>query len=98
MRPEDLIASRDDAAARLLEIAREAELMYERLTSSWAEVPLAVDDPFVHRVDVVEITAWRAFVQHVRLLAGESSLAGQSVAGHRPPAVRDDENQGVRVL
>jgi hypothetical protein len=74
MPPQDLIAARDDAAAQLLELARRAELLYDRLTSSWSEVPLAVDHPFALRVDAVEIAAWQAFVQRVRILARESSL------------------------
>jgi len=77
MPPEDVIATRDDAAGRLLELAREAELTYDRLTSSWSEVPLAVDHPLVQRIDAVEAAAWRAFVERVRIVSGESSLSGR---------------------
>jgi hypothetical protein len=71
--PPDLIAARDDAAAQLLEISREAELLYDRLTSSWAEVALPPDHPFVLRTDAVEIAAWQGFVERVKVLAGECS-------------------------
>jgi hypothetical protein len=77
MPPEDVIATRDDEAARLLELAREAELTYDRLTSSWSEVPLGVDHPLVQRLDAVETAAWRAFVERVRIVSGESSLNGR---------------------
>jgi len=83
--PQDLIAARDDAAAQLLELAREAELLYDRLTSSWSEVPLAVDHPFALRADAVEIAAWQAFIERVRILARESSLTEQGVAGDGSP-------------
>jgi hypothetical protein len=73
MPPEDVLAARDDAAARILELAREAELTYDRLTSSWSEVPLAVDHPLVRRIDAVETAAWRAFVERVRILSGEAA-------------------------
>ena len=87
--PQDQIAARDDPAARLLEIAREAELIYDRLTSSWSNAPFAVDHPFVRRADAVEMTAWRAFVERVRVLAGEIST--KPGAAHGPsPAVRDE--------
>lgn len=80
--PADLIAARDDSAAQLLEISREAELMYDRLTSSWAETSLAADHPFVRRTDAVEIAAWRGFVERVTILAGECSRTPRS-DGHR---------------
>jgi hypothetical protein len=84
-----MIAAQDHAAARLLEVAREAELLYDRLTSSWSETPLALDHPFALRADAVEIAAWRAFVERVRVMAGESSLSSRVVApradeGRRP--------------
>jgi hypothetical protein len=96
MPPQDMIAAQDHAAARLLEVAREAELMYDRLTSSWSEAPLALDHPFALRADAVEIAAWRAFVERVRVMAGESSFSPRGVApraddGRRP----DPATQGV---
>lgn len=87
MPPEDLIAARDDAASRLLELTREAELTYDRLTNSWSDVPLAVDHPLVRRVDTVETAAWRAFVERVRILSGEAS----------PVGVADPEESVVRL-
>ena len=54
-------------------------MTYDRLTSSWAEVPLAVDHPLVQRVDAVETAAWRAFVERVRIVSGESALSGRRV-------------------
>ena len=76
--PPDLIAARDDTAAQLLEISREAELMYDRLTSTWAEVTLAADHPFVRRTDAVEIGAWQGFVERVKVLAGEGALTSET--------------------
>jgi hypothetical protein len=82
MPPQDMIAARDAAAAHLLEVARDAELMYDRLTGSWSEVPLAADHPFVLRADAVEIAAWRAFVERVKVIAGESHRIARGVAPH----------------
>jgi hypothetical protein len=82
MSPPDLIAARDDAAAQLLEISREAELLYDRLTSNWAEVSLTTDHPFARRADAAEIAAWQGFVERVKVLAGELSLAPPSVTPH----------------
>jgi hypothetical protein len=85
--PEDLIAARDDTAARLLELAREAELTYDRLSNSWSEFPLALDHPFVVRTDAVESAAWRAFVERVRVLAREASMTEPGDAARRSPEV-----------
>jgi hypothetical protein len=81
MSPEDAIAAHDDTAASLLELSREADLTYDRLTSNWADVPLPTDHPFALRTDAVELAAWRAFVERVRVMAGESSAGVRRPAG-----------------
>jgi hypothetical protein len=85
MSPEDLIAAHDETAAGLLELSREADLMYDRLTSSWADVPLPIDHPFALRADAIELAAWRAFVQRVRVMAGEATPSARRPAGEFAP-------------
>jgi len=92
--PQDVIAARDDAAAQLLELAREADLLHDRLSSSRSDVSLAVDHPFVLRVDAVEIAAWQAFVDRVRVLAREASPTEQGVADDRSPWVASHSGNG----
>jgi hypothetical protein len=71
MTQEDVIAVKDPTAAMLLDAAREAGEIYERLTDVDAHVSLDANHPLARRVDAVEVLAWRTFVGHVTTLAGE---------------------------
>jgi hypothetical protein len=71
MTQEEVIAVKDRTAAMLLDAANEAAQMYEDFTNDENRVFLRADNPLARRIDAVEIIGWRAFVTHVRTLAGE---------------------------
>jgi hypothetical protein len=70
MAPEEFLAAADPRASLLLGAARDATVVYDRLSERRGGCVLRAD--LAERVDAAECSAWRAFVQHVRRLAGES--------------------------
>jgi hypothetical protein len=71
MTQEEIIAMKDRTAAMLLDVSNEAAQMYEDFTNDERRVHLCPDHPLARRIDTAEVIAWRAFVTHVRTLAGE---------------------------
>jgi hypothetical protein len=69
--PETLIVQADEIAARFYSLAVEAVGTLERLTDMSADVWLPGDHELVGRADACERQAWAAFIQRVKMLAGE---------------------------